>query len=491
MRTGKEYVSALADSRRVYVDGKLVKDVRRHPAFRGIVNSIAKMYDYSSDPKNGMSFETGWGGTGNKVFMIPGSRQELMDRHEAIYRWAMLSRGFVGRSPDHVGSFLAGFANNPMLFDRGERKFGKNVEKFYRKVVSEDLYVTYAIIPPQSDRSKTAQGQENKYSQVGVLEEKENGIIVRGAQMLATGTAVSDHVFVSCITPLKPGDEDYALSFFLPVDTKGLKMYCRRPYAMDKPGIFDYPMSTRFDESDAFLVFDDVFVPWDNVFVYRDVQGLQSQFFETYAHVLGNNQAQIRLSAKVKFLVGIARKVAAMNGIDRIPSVVEKLGELASLSSIVEGMVRASEAESIHRESGVETPNPRFLYGAMGLQAELYPRVLHLLRELVGAGVLQVPSSYAELTNPETRVDMNNYIKSPGVTSEERIKLFKLAWDVIGSEFAGRHHQYEMFYSGAPFVAKAYSFRNYGYDESLASVDAFLAEYDLTTTLDSTGAGEY
>ena len=484
MRAGKDYLASLGDARRVYMDGKLVGDVRKHPAFTGIISSISKMYDYSSDTKNGMQFDTSWGGKGNKVFMIPRSREELRERHAAIYKWAMLSRGFVGRSPDHVGAFLAGFASNSKLFAREGRPFDRNVEAFYEKVVSEDLYVSYAIIPPQNDRSKTAQGQENKYSQVGVLEEREGGIIVRGSQMLATGTAVSDYVFISCITPLKEGDEDYALSFFLPVDTKGLKMYLRRPYSVDKTSVFDYPMSTRFDESDSFLVFDDVFVPWENVFVYRDIKGLQAQFFQTYAHVLGNNQAQIRLSAKVKFLVGIARKVTATNGTDKIPSVVEKLGELASLSAIVEGMVEASEATSIHRESGVETPNPRFLYGAMGLQAELYPRVLHIMRDLVGAGVLQVPSSSLELTNPETRKDMDDYIRSPGVSSEDRIKLFKLAWDVIGSEFAGRHHQYEMFYAGAPFVAKNYSFRNFGYEEALKSVDDFLGEYGLDTSVE-------
>lgn len=483
MRSGKEYIESLGDSRRVYLDGKLVNDVRQHPAFRGVIQSVSRMYDFSSDPGNGMIFDTEWGTKGNRVFMIPRTREDLRERHKAIYKWAQLSRGFVGRSPDHVGSFLAGFAANSDKFAREGRDFKENVEKFYRKMVDEDLYVTYAIIPPQVDRSKTAGEQENHYSQVGVVKEVEGGIIVRGGQMLATSTAVADVVLVTCITPLKEGDEDQAISFYLPVDTKGLKMYCRPPYALGKSSVFDYPMSTRFDESDAFLVFDDVFVPWENVFIYRDIQGLRTQFFETFAHVLGNNQAQIRLSSKVKFLVGLARKVTAMNGIDRIPSVVEKLGELASLSAIVEGMIEASESTSIHRESGIETPNPRFLYGAMGMQAELYPRILHLLRELVGAGVLQVPSSREDLLNAETRKDMETYIKSPGHSSEERIKLFRMVWDVVGSEFAGRHHQYEMFYAGAPFVAKTYSYRNYGYEEATESVDQFLKEYDLNTEI--------
>ena len=479
MRTGKDYISGIDDKRRIYLDGKLVENLPHHPAFRGIIGTIARLYEFSSAENNGMTFKTEWGTEGNKVFLIPRKKEELAERHDAIYKWASLTHGFVGRSPDHVGGFLAGFASNPSLFSKGETNFSENVSNFYRKVVTEDLYVTYAIIPPQIDRSKTAHEQENRYAQVGVVSKDENGIVVRGAQMLATGAAISDFIFVSCIPPLRPGDEDYALSFVLPVDTHGLKLYCRRPFAVDKPSIADYPLSTQFDESDAFLVFDDVFVPWKYVFVFRDVQMVHSQFFMTPAHVLGNNQAQIRLSAKLKFIIGVARKVSMMNGIDKIPSVVEKLGELATLSSLVEGMVLASESKAISWENGTVTPNPRFLYGAMGLQSELYPRVLHLLRDLCGAGVLQLPSSYMDFISPETGKDIETYIKSPGNSSEDRIKLFKLAWDLVGTEFAGRHYQYEMFYAGAPFVAKNYSFRNYGYEEPVSIVDKFLSEYSM------------
>jgi len=313
------------------------------------------------------------------------------------------------------------------------------------------------------------------------LREEADGIVIRGAQMLGTGSAISNYLFVSCIVPQRPGDEDYALSFVVPIAAEGLRLYCRPPYALDKPSTFDYPLSTRFDETDALIVFDDVLVPWDNVFVYRDVDLTRAQFFETPAHALGNTQAQIRLATKLKFLIGIARKIAATNRIDVLPSVQEKLGDLASLAAFVEGMILAAEATSKPDRNGVQVPNRRFLYAPMGLQAEVYPRALHLLRELAGGGVLQVPSSVDELTNPETRPDMLRYVRSTGVPSEERIKLFRLAWDLVGSEFGGRHHQYEMFYAGAPYVAKGYAFRNYGYEEALTLVDAFLDGYGVDT----------
>ncbi len=479
MRNGKQYITALKDGRKVFIDGKKVGDVASHPAFRGIIETMAGLYDFSADDSNGMTFATRWGSRGNKIYMIPRNRSELLERHEAIASLASLTAGFVGRGPDHVGGFLAGFAGNPSLFAGSERHFDRNVVNFYRKVVDEDLYVTYAIVPPQTDKTKQAHQRENRFSQVGVASENDSGMIVRGAQMLATGGPISDYIFVSCIHPLKPGDEDYALSFVVPLAAEGLRLYCRRSYAAGKPSTFDYPLSTRFDESDAFVIFDDVFIPWEDVFVFRNVPLMQAQFFGTPAHILGNNQAQIRLSAKVKFIIGVAKKIAEMNGSEKIPAVVEKLGEMASLASVIEGMVVSSEQSGVVRPEGVFVPNPRFLYGAIALQSELYPRLLHMLRDISGAGVLQLPSSNEDILNPETFKDLSRYILSPNHSSEERIKLFKLAWDIVGSEFAGRHYQYEMFYAGAPFIARSYAYWNYGYEAATAYVDEFMGKYSL------------
>jgi 4-hydroxyphenylacetate 3-monooxygenase len=182
---------------------------------------------------------------------------------------------------------------------------------------------------------------------------------------------------------------------------------------------------------------------------------------------------------KLQFLAGLARKVAAVNGVDKFPGVVEKLGELASIASLVESAVLAAEYTAAPDDAGQWRPGARAVYGAMGLQSELYPRILAILRDLAGGGVLQLPSSVSDLTNPELRPDFDRYVQSPGTPAAERVQLFKLVWDAIGSEFAGRHHQYEMFYAGAPFVAKGYAMRNYGYTEPVSDVDEFLASYAL------------
>ncbi|RAL21990.1 4-hydroxyphenylacetate 3-hydroxylase family protein [Thermoflavimicrobium daqui] len=479
MRTGQQYIESLKDNRCIYIDGERVKDVTTHPAFTGIIDTVAGLYDIAIDAKNNMTYVTEDGTIANKIFMIPRSREDLQERREAISKWAEATYGFVGRSPDHVASFLASFAGASHVFERGGERFKDNIVNFYKMVRDNDLYVTYVIIPPQVDRSKAAHELDEKYVAMAVYEEREDGIVVRGSQMLGTGSAVCNYLFCSVISPLRPGDEDYAISFAVPMDAPGLKLYARPSYAQDKPSTFDYPLSTQFDESDSFVVFDDVFIPWEQVFVYKNIDLVKAQFHETPAHALGNNQAQIRFTTKLKFIIGVARKIAEMNGIDKFPQVQEKLGELASIASCVEGMMLASEYYCIDDKNGLVRPNPRFLYGIVGMQDTIYSNVIKILRELTGGGVLQGPSTYKEIINPESAGDINKYIRAGSADSTQKIKLFKLAWDIVGSEFGGRHQQYEMFYNGAPFVVKGYSFRNYGYHEATNLVNRFLESYQF------------
>lgn len=478
VRSGADYLRDLQDGRAVFVDGRRVPNIVEDPRFRGIARTVAGMYDFAADPANGMQVhnpETG--GITLKPYLIPRSAQDFAARREAIGKWSALTGGFVGRSPDHVAGLFAGFAAGAKVFRRNGYDGSDNVQAWYRKIASESRFVTYAITPPQTSRVPDEHGGEEPL-QVAVIRDEERGITVRGAQMLATSAAVSDLLFISCIQPLGPDDGKHAISFMLPLNTPGLRLYCRRPYASRTGGDgFDYPLTARFDESDAVLVFDDVFVPRENLFVNQDVDGVREQFYETPAHALSNHQAQVRLVTKLKFVIGVARKVCAAHKSDATPSVVEKLGELASLAAMVEASTIAAESMAALDSHGVMVPNRRFLYGAMGLQSEIYPRVIQIFRELVGGGVIQMPSSRHEMLNEETRGDMRKYARSKGATAEERVQLLKLAWDVIGSEFGSRHVQYEMFYAGPPFVARMMSLRYYDYREPMGMVDAFLSTY--------------
>jgi 4-hydroxyphenylacetate 3-monooxygenase len=490
-RSGQQYLDGLHDGRAVFIDGKRVDDVTTHPAFAEAARSVARLYDIAADPANAevMTTPSPYGGEPmNVAHMIPRSREDLVHRRIGLRRWSEATFGVMGRSPDHVAAFFAGFAGNASVFARAGREYAENVVNFHRFICENDLYLAYTIVPPQIDRSKPAHQQADPHLYAGVKEERDDGIVVKGAQMLGTGAALADYLHLSTIFPMRPGDENYAISVAMPVAAPGVQVYSRRSYAQGATSVFDYPMSSRFDETDALVVFDDVFVPWEHVFVYRDIDLVQAQWWETSAHVLGNNQAQIRFATKLDFLTGIAHRVAQMNGIIELPPVQSTLGELAAHASLVSGLVYGAEQNCMIDDDGVARPGHAESYANMTLQSELYPKVLTMIRELCGGGLIQLPSSVEDLRNADIAPVLERYIQSPGVSGQERVKLLKLAWDMIGSEFGSRHLQYEMFYAGAPFVVKMRMFRNYDFTAADELVEAALSGYDLDGVRQVAGA---
>lgn len=481
-RSGKDYLEGLNDGRRVFIDGECAVDVTKHPAFARPAETVAALYDFAHDPANRAIMTHASPATGepvNNAFLMPRSGSDLACRRRAIEAWARPTCGLMGRSPDHVASFLTAFAAAPSVFSRGGPEFAEHVVRFYERVRDDDLYVSYVIVPPQIDRSKPAHLQADPHLYAGAVAERDDGIVIRGAQMLGTGAVLSDYVLLSTIHPMQPGDENYAISAAIPIAAPGVNVYSRRSYASAAPSIFDYPLSTRFDETDSFLVFDDVFVPWEHVFVYRDLELTRAQFFETGAHLLGNHQAQVRFSVKLTFLAGLAHRVAKMNGSLSNPAVQGVLGELAADVATVRGLVLAQEAAPVLDGDGLARPNPQALYANMAVQGEVHAAVCHKIRDLCGGGLIQLPSSYRDFETPEIAAVVHRYMQSPGFPAPERVKLLKLVWDAIGSEFGGRHQQYEMFYAGAPFVVKGHMYRNFDFADAADIVDEALAGYDL------------
>jgi 4-hydroxyphenylacetate 3-monooxygenase len=479
-RSGADYIAGLKDGRAVMLDGERVQDVTAHPAFAEAVRSVAGLYDIAHDPANRdvMTYPSPRDGQPvNKAWLIPRSRDDLAARRLAIKTWSDATYGLMGRSPDHVAAFFAGFAGNLEMFARGGQRFADNLQSFYEKARDEDLYLSYTIVHPVIDRTKPAHQQAEPAPYAHVAKERDDGIVLQGAQMLGTGSVMSDYIYVSVILPLKPGDEDYAISLVVPNNAPGLKIYTRRPYASGATSTFDYPLSARFDETDSLVVFEDVFVPWEQVFIYRNRELTAAQFTETAAHILGNRQAQIRLASKLQFLAGLARRTCDAAGTSREPRFVERLGEIAAQAAIPEAFVLASEAACVMDERGVAWPNPHMIYAALAAQPALYNQMLFAVRDLCGGALIQLPSSSASFDDPGSAADLARYVRWPAASAEERVKLLKLVWDLVGSEFAGRHMQYEMFYAGEPAAVKGRSYRTYPWDQALGLVEQCLRSY--------------
>jgi 4-hydroxyphenylacetate 3-monooxygenase len=476
LRSGAEYLRSLNDGRQVFLEGERVADVTAHKAFREAARSVARLYDIAADPANRELLTFPSPKTGAPVlrcFQIPRSHADLRARRLFHEKWAEATFGLMGRSPDHVASFFTGYAAVPSVFAAAGKQFADNVVAFHEKMRDEHLYVSYAIVPPQIDRSKPAHKQSDPTLHAGVVKERDDGIVIAGAQQVATGGVLSDWLHLSCIHPLPPGDENYANCLAVPINAPGVKLIPRRPYALRADNSFDYPLSSRFDESDSYVVFDNVFVPWEHVFIYRNVELSRDQWFRTPSHSYGNHQAQVRYVVKLRFMMGLAQRMVEMIGTASSPPVQIAMGELAALATIYEGMLLAHETNAPVRD-GVLWPSVITLYSAMAMQSEFNGRMLEMIRELVSSSVISLPSSVADFGNPEVAPLIERYMRSGTMDAKSRTALVRLLWDFLGTEFGSRHQQYEKFYGGSSFIVKQNVYRNYDFKRATALVDAAL-----------------
>ncbi len=486
IKDGKQHIESLRDGRRILYNGTVVEDTTTHPAFRNTVAAAAaRLYDYQSAPENRdlMTFRTpDTDEVANRIWQLPRSYDDLVKGRQALEAWSAQHAGFLGRAPDHVASCVSGMYMGRDLFESYDKKRAGALKDYYKYARDNDIYLAYVIINPQADRSKEAHEQQTEDLVAGVVDQDDEGITLRGAKMLATGGVLCNEVFVSCIQPLKPGDEPYAITCAVPMNTNGLKILSRKSYEGQADNVFDNPLSSRFDENDSVLHFEDVKVPWDRVFVNQNVEMCFKQWHETPTHVYMNYQAQVRLKVKLRFLLGLARRIADTNGVTGFPQVREILGNLAAEVAMVDAFVNAMEAKG-HYYGEYFIPDRHMMYSSQTLTQELYPKIVTTLRQLAGGGMIMLPSSIKDFDNPEARDIIHRTQQSPASGSEDRVKLFRLAWDAVGSEFGSRHTQYEMFYAGASFVVKNHSFRTYDWDASAAMVDDMLNSYSLAEEL--------
>jgi 4-hydroxyphenylacetate 3-monooxygenase len=352
------------------------------------------------------------------------------------------------------------------------------LREYYRFATDNDLFLTYVIINPLADRSRNVNDPANAAITAHISDQNSQGITVTGAKMLGTSAIMANEVLVTSIQPLRAGDEPFAISFAVPINIKGLRILARKSYEESANSVFDNPLASRYDENDAILYFDDVKVPWDRVFVAGDVAMCQKQFHATPAHVYQNYQCQIRLMVKLRFLAGLGRMIATANGIDSFPPVRETLGELAADVATVEGLVYAMELRG-HQRGAYYIPDGHLLYSAQVLTQRLYPKAITTLRSLAGGSMIMLPSGIEDFAAANLAHLAFRSQGSSAMSPMERIKFFKLAWDAVGSEFASRHTQYEMFYAGADFVTKGHSYRTYAWDSATTLVERLLASYDI------------
>ncbi|MFC9703982.1 4-hydroxyphenylacetate 3-hydroxylase family protein [Streptomyces sp. NPDC056943] len=443
-RSGQEYLEALRDGREVWLDGERVKDVTAHPAFRATAASFAGLYDLADDPVHHPVLVQG--GV-RRAYAVPRSYEDLVARRRAFRTTAEASYGFLGRTPDYMAAGAAGFAAAPAVFTGETFDGAEHALGFHRRLAEGDLHAAFTLTNPAS-------GPGEDDLTLRIVGERDGGIVVRGAKTIGTGAVFADEILVGTIEPLADDDLDHAVTFSLRLDTPGLKLISRTSYEGRSRSVFDHPLSSRYDENDAMLVCEDVFVPWERVLTYRDPATTGAIWWRTPAYVNFVHQSATRFWTKLEFLTGLAILVARSHGTEQLPPVTQALGRLLGMVAQAKAFVLAAEAsfEEVDEGRGGVRPGQEISFAQRIMAGELYPRAVQDIKLLAGGALVQLPASGRDLLHPELGPLVRQYFRTPGHPAEDRLKLLKLAWDALGSEFAGRHEQYERFYHGAPHV---------------------------------------
>jgi 4-hydroxyphenylacetate 3-monooxygenase len=482
--TGDEYIESLRDGREVWIYGERVKDVTTHPAFRNPVRMVARLYDALHDPekKDVLTTETdtGNGGYTHKFFKTARSAEELVGDRDAIAEWARISYGFMGRSPDYKAAFLGTLGANADFYD----PYQENAKRWYRESQEKVLYWNHAIIHPPVDRHRPPDEVGDVF--MHVEEENDNGVVVSGAKVVATGSAITHYNFIAHYgLPLKK--KEFAIICTVPMDSPGIKLFCRPSYTMtaDVMGSpFDYPLSSRLDENDTIFVFDKVLVPWENVFVYGDVEKANGFFPASGFLPRFTFHGCTRLAVKLDFITGLLLKAVEATGTKDFRGIQSRIGEVIAWRNLFWAITDAMARTPQPWVGGALQPNLDYGLIYRWFMTLGYPRVKEIIQQDVGSGLIFLNSNAVDLQTPEIRPYLDKYVRgSNGYEAVDRIKLMKLLWDSIGTEFGGRHELYERNYSGNHEAVRVEMMMAQMMSGQLDQYKAFaeqcMAEYDL------------
>lgn len=479
---GEEYLESIRDGREVWIYGERVKDVTTHPAFRNSARMVARQYDALHDKENYPSLQvptdTGSGGYTHPFFKAPYSSTDLRESADAIASFARLNYGWMGRSPDYKASFLATLGSNTDFY----APFDGNARRWYKEAQENCLYVNHAIVNPPIDRNRVGEDVENV--NVHVVRETDAGLIVSGAKVVATGSAFTHYNFIGSYQPVK--SKGYSAIFMVPMAAKGVKLFCRPSYEYTAATVgspFDYPLSSRLDENDAIFIFDEVLVPWENVFAYEPEKA--NNFFAGSGFLpRAMMHGCVRLAVKFDFLCGLLLKGLDMTGTGDFRGVQTRVGELLNYRNLFWTCVDSMVNNPTTWSDGTAVPNVDACNTYRMMSSIAYPRAKEIFQQDLGSALIYQNSNAVDWNNAEMRPFLDKYVRGSGDRSGvDRIKIMKLIWDAIGTEFGGRHELYERNYSGnheAVRLETLWGQNASGQTDKYRSfVDECLSEYDL------------
>jgi 4-hydroxyphenylacetate 3-monooxygenase len=476
IRRGREYLDGLKDDRDVWIHGEKVADVTTHPGLSRGARTLAEFMDRQFEEpcreivtyaENGKRFATS--------HRMPRSAQDVAGRGAAFYEWATWSNGMFGRTPDYKNTSVMAFAAAARFLEEGKREYADNMCRYHEYIKTNDLVLTHTLVNPTFNFEQARAGKYSDKVALQVVKETDAGIVVNGARLLATLGPHADEIEVFPSTLLKAAEENlpFAFAFALPVNTRGLRMICRDSYDHLKTH-FDAPLASRFEEMDAVVTFDNVLVPWERVFMYRDPLLCNRAFAETNAVVHMMHQVVCGKLAKAEFIVGLLCAMARATGKDRDAGVKGQIAEAMWIAESIRAFRFSAEAQAHEDQYGQFVPLRRPLDTSRNLFPKMYPRLVELV-QLLGSSSLMATPCEADLQN-DISSDVAQYFQTVNLASEDRIALFRLAHDVAVSGFGNRQVLYERFFFGPQQVMASVYYDLYDKDEMIARVDELLRQ---------------
>src|SRR5512141_2550888 len=481
--TGQEYIESLRDGREIYIYGARVKDVTTHPAFRNTVRMLARLYDALHDERKSTlctETDTGSGGYTHKFFRATHTAEELVGARDAIAEWARVSYGWMGRSPDYKAAFLATLGANSGYYAPHE----ENAKRWYKKVQEEVSFVNHAIVNPPVDRDKPLDEVKDVY--MHVTKERDDGIVVSGAKVVATTSSLTHLNFIANNGALPIRTKPFAFVCIVPTGAPGVKLFCRPSDEMTAAVMgtpFDYPLSSRMDENDSILVFDKVLVPWENVFAYGDIDKVNNFFPRSGFLPRFMFQGCTRLAVKLDFIAGLLLKAVDATGAKEFRGVQAQVGEVLAWRNTFWALTDAMARATTPWTPGHVLPNLDYGLAYRVAASTLYPKLKEIVENVLASALIYLPSHSSDFKNPEIRKYLDQYARgSNNYSAEERIKLMKLMWDAIGTEFGGRHELYERNYAGNHEDIRIHALLNAkgsgAFDGMIALAERCMADYD-------------
>ncbi|MDQ6732381.1 MAG: 4-hydroxyphenylacetate 3-hydroxylase [Actinomycetota bacterium] len=474
-RTGEQFLDGLGQGgREIWLRGEPISHPLEHPQLRAAALAMARVFDIQHEHPGEMLAPSPAdpGLTINLTHLVPRTIEDLRRRRRAFELVAAVSGGTMGRTPDYLNVTFACFAGRADVWGRRDNAQGaENLVVYQAHMRDHDLSTTHALMNPQVDRSQPEADQAMGQVALHKVGETADAIVVRGARMLATLAPFADELLIYPGSDIRPQDGRYALSFAIPIATPGLRFICRESYSRQRDR-FDYPLSSQFDEMDAVVIFDDVEIPKPRVFLDGDTVGYSEVITDTgwRGHIM--HQAFTRAWVKLSFALGLGHAIANTTGVVRFDHIQEKLGQIWAMSELARSALVAAEAGAELDEMGVMYPDDRPFLALRGEMPKWLPRCNELLQLIGGGGFMATPAR-ADLDGP-LREQIDTYFQSAGADAERRIRLFRLAWDFLGSELGGRGELYERFYLSDSWrmTALAYRIADKSFPESL--VEQFL-----------------